>query len=89
MNGVFVALNRDTVPYSLLVGIYRLSCLFMGNRLVCETRLLGRQQCASVRLLMEALEQITQCPVISPLTFNYLHLNLITAKKARMTFYIY
>lgn len=51
MNGVFVAINRVTVPYSLVVciGIHRLRCLFMGNRLVCETRLLGRQQCASVR----------------------------------------
>lgn len=63
MNGVFVALNRVTVLYSVVVGIYRLRCQFMGNRLVCESRLLGRLQCASVQRL-EVLEQITQCPIV-------------------------
>lgn len=60
----FLLSYRVTVPYSSVAGVYRLRCWFMDNRGVCETRLLGRQQCASVSQT-EALKEITQCPFVT------------------------
>lgn len=70
----FLLSYRVTVPYSSVAGVYRLRCWFMDNRGVCETRLLGRQQCASVMPDRGTKGNYSMSIRYSHLSFNYIRI---------------